>query len=104
MAPEECVAQLTTPVHLLDYQFHTPEFACRQTTPHEEMLLTSLQISRRNIRNFESMKQMLEKSIESEEQQFERLHFAYKKIKSEGAYIKHLERRLAQEKAKNQGH
>ncbi|KAL3147419.1 hypothetical protein ABBQ38_014483 [Trebouxia sp. C0009 RCD-2024] len=75
-----------------------------QTTPHEEMLLTSLQISRRNIRNFESMKKILEKSIESEEQQFERLHFAYKKIKSEGAYIKHLERRLAQEKAKNQGH
>lgn len=76
----------------------------RQTTPQEEMLLTSLQISRRNIRNFEAMKKTLEKSIESEEQQFERLHFAYKKVKSEGAYIKHLERRLAQEKAKNQGY
>ena len=103
MAPEECVALLTMPMHLLARSIHTSGFECRQTTPHEEMLLTSLQISRRNIRNFESMKQMLEKSIESEEQQFERLHFAYKKIKSEGAYIKHLERRLAQEKAKNQG-
>ena len=90
--------------HPIAHYTHAPNLGCRQTTPHEEMLLTSLQISRRNIRNFESMKQTLEKSIESEEQQFERLHFAYKKIKSEGAYIKHLERRLAQEKAKNQGH
>ena len=76
---------------------------CRPTAPHEDMLLTSLQISRRNIRYFESMKKALEDSIRSEEQQFERLHFAYQKIKAESAYIKHLERRLAQEKAKNQG-
>lgn len=49
------------------------------------------------------MQKACEAYIKSEEQQFERLHFAYKKIKAEGAYIKHLERRLAQEKAKNQG-
>ena len=104
VVPEECVALLPMPMHLLAYCIHTSGIECRQTTPHEEMLLTSLQISRRNIRNFESMKQTIEKSIVSEEQQFERLHFAYKKIKSEGAYIKHLEKRLAQEKAKNQGH
>ena len=65
------------------------------------MLLTSLQTSRRNIINYESMEKMIGNALKAEEQQFERLHFAYKKIKSEGAYIKHLERRLAEEKAKN---
>lgn len=47
------------------------------------------------------MEKMIGNALKAEEQQFERLHFAYKKIKSEGAYIKHLERRLAEEKAKN---
>ncbi len=71
------------------------------TSPHEDMLLTSLQIARRNIRNYNAIQKVIEDSIKSEEAQFERLHFAYKKIKSEGAYIKQLERRLAEEKAKN---
>ena len=65
------------------------------------MLLSSLQVSRRNILNYKSMQKIIENAIKSEEQQFERLHFAYKKIKAEGAYIKQLERRLAEEKAKN---
>ena len=47
------------------------------------------------------MVKMIENALKAEEQQFERLHFAYKKVKSEGAYIKQLERRLAEEKARN---
>ncbi len=74
---------------------------CRRTSPHEDMLLSSLQVSRRNILNYQSMVKMIENALKAEEQQFERLHFAYKKVKSEGAYIKQLERRLAEEKARN---
>ncbi|DBB00414.1 TPA: hypothetical protein ACH3X3_002137 [Trebouxia sp. C0006] len=71
-----------------------------RTSPHEDMLLSSLQVSR-NILNYQSMVKMIENALKAEEQQFERLHFAYKKVKSEGAYIKQLERRLAEEKARN---
>lgn len=74
---------------------------CRRPSPHEEMVLNCLQISRRNIRNFEAIEKTIKFALASEEQQFERLHFAYKKIKSDAAYLKHLERRLEQEKAKN---
>lgn len=74
---------------------------CRRPSPHEEMVLNCLQISRRNIRNFEAIEKTIKFALASEEQQFERLHFAYKKIKSDAAYLRHLERRLEQEKAKN---
>lgn len=47
------------------------------------------------------MEKTIKYALASEEQQFERLHFVYKKIKSDSAYLKHLERRLEQEKAKN---
>lgn len=73
-----------------------------RTSPHEDMLLTSLQTSRRNILQYQAMEKTIGNAIKAEEAQFERLHFAYKKIKAEGAYIKQLERRLAEEKAKNQ--
>ncbi|DBB00898.1 hypothetical protein WJX77_001430 [Trebouxia sp. C0004] len=72
-----------------------------RTSPHEDMLLSSLQVSRRKILNYQSMVKMMENALKAEEQQFERLHFAYKKVKAEGAYIKQLERRLAEEKARN---
>ncbi|DBA78473.1 TPA: hypothetical protein ACH3X2_007962 [Trebouxia sp. C0005] len=72
-----------------------------RTSPHEDMLLSSLQVSRRNIINYQSMAKMIENALKAEEQQFERLHFAYKKVKAEGAYIKQLERRLAEEKARH---
>ena len=65
------------------------------------MLLTSLRQSRRNILNFKGMQKTIEKALQAEEAQFERLHFAYQKIKAENAYIKQLERRLAEEKARN---
>lgn len=64
--------------------------------------MNCLQVSRRNIRNFEAMEKTIKFALESEQNQFERLHFVYKKIQSDAAYLKHLERRLEQEKAKNQ--
>ena len=75
--------------------------SCRLPSAHEEMLMTSLRQSRRNILSYERMGKAIEKAREGEEQQFERIHFAYRKVKAENAYIKQLERRLAEEKAKN---
>ena len=73
----------------------------RRPSPHEDLVMNCLHISRRNIRNFEAMQKTIEIALKSEQQQFERLHFTLQKIRSEAAHIKYLEFRLEQEKAKS---
>jgi hypothetical protein len=61
---------------------------------NEEILAASMQQSRRTIRALEAMQREVTGLLERERKQFERLHFAYKKVRSDAAYLAAIEKML----------
>ena len=72
-----------------------------KVSPAEEVLTTALRQARRNILRLEALKKQIEAAIEQEEQQFERIHFGLRRATADFAYIRTLDKLLAQEKEKN---
>ncbi|KAK9845502.1 hypothetical protein WJX81_008026 [Elliptochloris bilobata] len=64
----------------------------------EEVLLTALRESRRNLIGLQASQKALVEAIKREEMQFDRLQFAYKKAISEAAYVRTLEKLLERER------
>ncbi|EIE20110.1 hypothetical protein COCSUDRAFT_44079 [Coccomyxa subellipsoidea C-169] len=69
-------------------------------TALEEVLLTALRDSRRNLVMIEQGKKELEAAKEREQMQFDRLQFAYKKATRDAAYARTMEMLLERERAK----
>ena len=63
--------------------------------------MAALRDARRNIMMLEEMKKQIEKAIEREQKQFDRLHFSHKKAQSDAAWARTMEKLLTQERAKN---
>ncbi|KAK9901382.1 hypothetical protein WJX75_009595 [Coccomyxa subellipsoidea] len=70
-------------------------------TALEEVLLTALRDSRRNLIMLEEGKKELEAAVGREQMQFERLQFAYKKATRDAAYARTMEMLLERERAKH---
>ncbi len=63
--------------------------------------MAALRDARRNIVMLEEMKKQIEAAIGREQTQFDRLHFSHKKAQSDAAWLRTMEKLLAQERAKN---
>ena len=74
---------------------------CRRISALEEVTMAALRDARRNIVMLEEMKKQIEAAIGREQTQFDRLHFSHKKAQSDAAWLRTMEKLLAQERAKN---
>jgi len=74
----------------------------RKPSALEEVLLTALQNSRRNIKQLEAARDYAAQSLVREQKQFERLHFCLKKANSDAAYQHTLEMLLEEKRGQLQ--
>lgn len=74
------------------------EAVCRKPSPAEEVLFQALREARRNVLKLEDMKKAVERAIENEERQFERVQFAFKRAQSDAAHIRTLQKLRAQDR------